>query len=47
MPEMRFYAASVGGHKVRQLVEQRFEFRLMPPAPVSAPAEHTRANPTP
>jgi TonB family protein len=47
MPEMRFYAASVGGHKVRQLVEQRFEFRLMPPAPVGAPAEHTRANPTP
>jgi protein TonB len=47
MPGMRFYPASVGGRKVRQLVEQRFEFRLMPIAPVGAPAEHTKANPTP
>jgi protein TonB len=47
MPGMRFYPASVDGRKVRQLVEQRFEFRLMPVAPVSAPAEHTKANPTP
>jgi TonB family protein len=47
MPGMRFYPASVDGRKVRQLVEQRFEFRLMPVAPVSAPAEHTKANPSP
>ncbi len=47
MPGMRFYPASVDGRKVRQLVEQRFEFRLMPVAPVSAPAEHTKANPAP
>jgi TonB family protein len=47
MPGMRFYPASVDGRRVRQLVEQRFEFRLMPLAPVGAPAEHTRANPTP
>jgi TonB family protein len=47
MPGMRFYPASVGGRKVRQLVEQRFEFRLMPIAPIGAPAEHTKANPSP
>jgi TonB family protein len=47
MPGMRFYPASVDGRKVRQLVEQRFEFRLMPIAPVGAPAEHTKANPSP
>jgi TonB family protein len=46
MPGMRFYPASVGGHRVRQLVEQKFEFRLLP-TPVSAPAEHTKANPGP
>jgi TonB family protein len=46
MPAMRFYPASVGGRRVRQLVEQKFEFRLLP-TPVSAPAEHTRANPAP
>jgi protein TonB len=47
MPGMRFYPASVDGRKVRQLVEQRFEFRLMPLPPVGAPAEHTKANPSP
>jgi TonB family protein len=46
MPGMRFYPASVQGHKTRQLVEQKFEFRLLP-APVSAPAEHTKASPAP
>jgi TonB family protein len=46
MPGMRFYPASVAGRRVRQLVEQRFEFRLLP-TPVSAPAEHTKANPAP
>ena len=42
---MRFSAAMVQGRKVRQMVEQRFHFRITPP--VSAPAEHTRANPVP
>jgi protein TonB len=28
MPQMRFYAAEVGGKKVRQLVQQSFQFRL-------------------
>jgi protein TonB len=28
MPQMRFYAAEVGGHKVRQLVQQSFQFKL-------------------
>jgi len=28
MPQMRFYAAEVGGRKVRQLVQQSFQFRL-------------------
>ena len=45
IPGMRFSAAMVQGHKVRQMVEQRFHFRITPP--VSAPAEHTRANPAP
>lgn len=47
MPGMRFYPASVSGHRVRQLVEQRFDFRFLQPLPVSAPAEHTRTNPIP
>jgi len=45
IPGMRFSAAMVQGRKVRQMVEQRFHFRITPP--VSAPAEHTRANPAP
>jgi len=28
LPQMRFYAAEVGGHKVRQLVQQSFQFKL-------------------
>ena len=43
IPGMRFSAAMVQGRKVRQMVEQRFQFRITPP--VTAPAEHTRANP--
>lgn len=46
IPGMRFYPASVQGHKQRQLVEQKFEFRLLP-TPVSAPAEHTKATMVP
>lgn len=45
LPGMRFSPAVVQGHKVRQLVEQNFEFRILPP--VTAPAEHTRAKPAP
>jgi hypothetical protein len=30
--EMRFRPATRGGHAVRQLVEQRFSFRIAPPA---------------
>lgn len=28
LPKMRFFAAEVGGHKVRQLVEQQFTFNI-------------------
>jgi hypothetical protein len=45
LPGMRFTSAEVQGHKVRQLVEQAFQFHIMPP--VSAPAEHTRTVRTP
>lgn len=41
IPGMRFTPATVDGRRVRQVVEQRFQFRITPP--VSAPAEHTRA----
>jgi TonB family protein len=41
LPGMRFSPAVVAGYKVRQLVEQNFEFHVTPP--VAAPAEHTRA----
>lgn len=44
---MRFSPASIQGRKVRQLVEQRFQFRITPSTPVSAPAEHTRTSPIP
>jgi TonB family protein len=45
LPGMRFSAAILDGRPVRELVEQRFSFRIAPPAP--APAEHTRTNPVP
>jgi protein TonB len=45
IPGMRFSPAMVQGRKVRQVVEQRFQFRITPP--VTAPAEHTRTNPVP
>ena len=28
LPQMRFYAAEVGGKKVKQLVQQSFQFKL-------------------
>ena len=43
VPLMLFTPAMVGGHRVRQAVEQNFEFRIAP----AAPAEHTRAKPVP
>ena len=45
IPGMRFSPAMIQGRKVRQVVEQRFQFRITPP--VTAPAEHTRTNPVP
>jgi TonB family protein len=45
VPLMMFSPASVGGHHMRQAVEQNFEFRITP-AP-AAPAEHTKTNPVP
>jgi protein TonB len=46
IPGMRFSPAMVRGRKVRQVVEQRFQFRITPPI-VAAAAEHTRTNPVP
>jgi TonB family protein len=46
IPDMRFSPAMVQGRKVRQVVEQRFQFRITPP-PAAAPAEHTRTKPVP
>jgi TonB family protein len=46
IPGMRFSPAMVRGRRVRQVVEQRFQFRITPPAPPVA-AEHTRASPVP
>jgi TonB family protein len=46
IPGMRFSPAMVQGRRVRQVVEQRFQFRITPPAPAVA-AEHTRASPVP
>lgn len=43
VPLMMFSPAMVGGHHVRQAVEQNFEFRITP----AAPAEHTKTNPVP
>jgi protein TonB len=36
MPYMRFRPAVFGSHKVRQLVEQQFTFRIQPPHPDSS-----------
>jgi TonB family protein len=46
IPGMRFSPAMVQGRRVRQIVEQRFQFKITPPAPAVA-AEHTRAVPVP
>ena len=46
LPLMRFSAGSVGGHHVRQMVEQNFVFRITQPLD-PAPADHTRATRTP
>ncbi len=43
LPLMLFTPATIGGRRVRQLVEQNFEFRISRPAP----AEHTRTSPVP
>lgn len=48
LPGMRFIAAQVEGRRVRQMVEQEFQFRIAAPVvpllPV-VPAEHTRTRP--
>ena len=43
LPLMLFTPATIGGRRVRQLVEQNFEFRISR----VAPAEHTRTSPVP
>ena len=43
LPLMLYTPATIAGRRVRQLVEQNFEFRITRPAP----AEHTRAQPVP
>jgi TonB family protein len=45
VPLMAFSPAMVGGHKVRQAVEQNFQFKIAPP--VAAAPEHTRTKPAP
>lgn len=45
LPRMAFTSASVGGRKVRQAVEQNFEFKLAPNQ--FAPLEQTRTKPAP
>lgn len=47
VPGMRFSPAAVSGRRVRQIVEQEFQFRITLPTPVGAPAEHTSTNPVP
>ena len=37
LPGMRFAPAQLQGHKVRQLVEQRFSFRITPPVVAATP----------
>jgi outer membrane biosynthesis protein TonB len=46
LPGMRFSPGIVGGRRIRQLVEQRFAFRMVATVPSTA-AEHTKAAPTP
>ena len=43
LPLMLYTSATISGRRVRQLVEQNFEFRISRPAP----AEHTRTPPVP
>lgn len=43
LPLMLYTPATIAGRRVRQLVEQNFEFRITRPAP----AEHTRTQPVP
>lgn len=45
LPRMAFTAAKVGGQKVRQAVEQNFEFKITPNR--FAPVEQTRTKPVP
>lgn len=45
IPLMAFSAATVAGRKVRQAVEQNFQFKITPP--VAAASEHTRAKSLP
>lgn len=45
LPRMAFTSASVGGRKVRQAVEQNFEFKLAPNQ--FGPLEQTRTKPAP
>jgi TonB family C-terminal domain len=45
LPGMRFRAAVVDAHPVRELVEQSFSFKLT--IPVAAPTEHTRTKAVP
>lgn len=47
VPGMRFLSAQVQGRKVRQLVQQEFQFRIAVPAAAltAVPAEHTRTRP--
>jgi TonB family protein len=45
VPQMNFTPATVAGRRVRQTVEQNFEFRITPPAP--APVEQTRTKRAP
>ena len=47
LPGMRFISANVQGRKVRQVVEQEFDFRITIPTPAGALAEHTRTTPVP
>jgi TonB family protein len=45
VPQMNFTPAMVGGRRVRQVVEQNFQFRIAQSA--SGPAEQTRTKPVP
>jgi hypothetical protein len=36
LPYMRFSPAKIGSHKVRQLVQQSFTFRITPPIATQA-----------